>query len=132
MPDDANAIRAAAFEALNEGKVEEAYARLSQILTTDECTLDDLYLAGEWALDAGLYQTAIDLFSRTINESESMKDSWYLDGVYLARAYARAQTGAHDLAKDDLALVPDGVELTWLRNHSALSKESVLALTNRP
>lgn len=126
MYDDPVAMRASAFEALGAGDVRAAFSHISGVLATGTYTLDDLYLAGEWALDSGLYRDAINLLTRAISASTSEGECWYIDSAYIARAYARVQIGEYDLAQNDLAQIDDNVELSWLRNHPAVSKRSLL------
>lgn len=123
---DIEKIRATAFEKLGVGDVKAAFSCISEIISTGFYTLDDLYLAGEWALDSGYYHKAIDLLTRTLSESKFHKEFWYLESALIARAYARVLIGELKLALDDLSQVNDDVTLSWLSNHQPINKISLL------
>jgi tetratricopeptide (TPR) repeat protein len=124
-------IRKRAFEKLKQGDVNEAFNLIYEVFDTNQYTLDDIYLAGEWALDSGKYDTAIDLLTQTLSESEKLNEPWYVDSALLARAYARILTSDFDQAVDDLSKIKENVRLTWLRNHPTIDKNSILAKLNR-
>jgi len=127
MQNELDKIRAIAFKKLAAGNVKDAFSCISEIISTNSYTLDDLYLAGEWALDSGFYAEAIKLLTRTLSESSIVNETWYIDSAYIARAYARVLINEHALALEDLAQIKDDVELTWLVNHPPVSKLSLLA-----
>lgn len=127
MQNEHKKMRDVAFEKLGEGNVKEAFSCISQIIATNTYTLDDLYLAGQWALDSGLYAEAIELLTRTLSESALVKETWYIDSAYIARAYARFLNGEYRSALEDLAQINDNVEISWLLNHPFVSKLSLLA-----
>ncbi len=127
MQNEQKNMRDNAFAKLAEGDVREAFLCISQIIATENYTLDDLYLAGQWALDSGFYVEAIELLTRTLSESELAKETWYIDSAYIARAYARILIGEFAAAQEDLTQIKDNVELSWLLNLPSVSKLSLLA-----
>jgi len=120
------AARSAAFAALKNHDVETAFRLVSDSIAKGDFELDDLYLAGQWALDCLRYADAIELLSRAITASRAQGESWYMDAAYLARAYARYQSGDFDLARADLNEIQRECEMNWLQNHDGFSKESLL------
>jgi tetratricopeptide (TPR) repeat protein len=127
MQSEQDKIRIIAFEKLAEGNVKEAFSFISKIISTNSYTLDDLYLAGQWSLDSGFYEKAIELLTRSLSESTLVNETWYMGSAYIARAYARVLIGENELALEDLAQINDDVELSWLLNHPPVSKLSLLA-----
>lgn len=127
MQSEQDKIRAYVYEKLAEGDVKLAFTSISKIISTDSYTLDDLHLAGELALDSGYYAEAIVLLTRTLSESALVKETWYVDSSYIARAYARILVGENELALEDLANINDNVELSWLLKHPPVNKHSLLA-----
>ena len=126
MQNDHKKIRDVAFDKLGEGNVKEAFSYISQIIASNSYTLDDLYLAGQWALDSGLYTESIDLLTRALSESALAKETWYIDSAHIARAYAKVLIGEYKSAQEDLAQINDNVEMSWLLNHPSVSKLSLL------
>ena len=49
-----------------------------------------------------------------------------MDSAHLGRAYARYRNREFDLARADLNEIRGDCEMTWLQNHVAFSKESLL------
>lgn len=123
--------RANAYALLSDGDVCSAFYKMSELISRGGHSVDDLYLAGEWALDAGLYQEAIDMLSRSVTESFAESDTWYIESAYLARAYARIMIGEYKMAGDDLAKIDDVIEITWLGNHPKISKETLLGMLRK-
>lgn len=126
MEQDFAQIRQAAFDALKAGDFGLAYSRMSEVSHSTAAKLDDAYLAAEWALECSDYAGAIREYSRTIDWSEREREDWYLSAALLGRAYCLLQTGHFELAGSDLSRVPDGSELTWLANHSGITKAQLL------
>jgi len=120
-------LRTDAFDKLKEGDVRSAYLCISEIISGSNYTLDDLYLAGQWALDSGYYAEAINLLTRTLSESKQANETWYVDSAHIAMAYAKVLLGEYLSALEDLAAIQDDVELSWLINLPPVSKLSLLA-----
>jgi hypothetical protein len=120
------AARSAAFAALRNHDVETAFRLVSDSIASGDFELDDLYLAGQWALDCLRYADAIEFFGRAITTSHAEGESWYMDSAHLGRAYARYRSGEFDLVRADLNEIRGECEMNWLQNHAAFSKESLL------
>ena len=127
MTPDQKKAQDCAFDALERGDIQAAFIYISEGITADTHDLGDLYLAGELALDLGLYQEAIGFMNRVIEISNSEKDFWYLEEAYVVRAYAWLKMGRHDLTQDDLTHIDDDAQVFWLKNHPVIDKKTLLS-----
>lgn len=87
----------------------------------------DAYFAGEYALEAGLPARAMEHFEAAVRLSLADDDSYYLSESRLLKAHCHVELAQHNKAHEELALVPDDLEVLWLSNEDRISKASVMA-----
>lgn len=124
-------LRKKANEALGNGDVNQAYLIICEVISSKNSTLDDLYLAAEWALDSKHYDECIGLYNQALSASITQNETWYLDSIYLGRAYAYALTDEKEEASNDMLKVSSETELSWLRNHPLINKQLVTSILTK-
>ena len=86
------------------------------------------FFAGQYLLELGRHQKALQHLTRCVEICESSNEHWYLDSAYLLRAYCAAHVGNKELARRDLAHVGDHADMPWLAVDPPVSKAAINAM----
>lgn len=119
-------LRERSYALLSAGRIADALEDRQAILDSGRGNLADHYFAGEYALQAGLFQRARDLFDQVIHMSQHSGSTYYLQSSRLLAALASYQLNEDNRCRDYLSLVEDDVEVLWLVGFDRVSKALLL------
>lgn len=83
------------------------------------------FFAGQYLLELGNYEEAIEQLTECIKLCGLSGELWYLDSSYLLRAYCAAKTNNAKLANDDLNRIDDDDAMSWIPVEPVVSKSSI-------
>ncbi|MDQ0568339.1 tetratricopeptide (TPR) repeat protein [Variovorax paradoxus] len=110
------------------GQIDEAAQVLRRTAVHNDGIDSVHFFAGQYMLELGLHQQAIQHLTRCVEICESSHEHWYLDSAYLLRAYCAAHVGNRELARRDLAHLGDDADMSWLAVDPPVSKAAVSSM----
>ncbi|PHR26053.1 MAG: hypothetical protein COA36_13180 [Desulfotalea sp.] len=110
---------------------ESAIGDHAQAMKTLESSLGDFsneadwYLAGEYCLELGKINEAIDYLTKAIDLSLAKSDTYFLEVCYIERAYAYVKIGDPEGASKDLVNLEQDASVSWLRGITPITKQNL-------
>lgn len=110
-----------------DGGISESYAILRELATRSDNSIEDLYWAGQRAVEFCDYKDAEIFLTLAIDRSKNESDSYYLDCALLLRAYVRCHLRKVLEAKEDLnEITEDDLEIFWSKKLGHISRKNLV------
>lgn len=130
--DSSNILRLKSYAQLGVGDVDGSFATLQDVVASDDCLVDDIFAAGERAIELCRYADAEAYLTDVLEKQREAKDEYYTQTCLLMRAYARIRMRKFALAKEDIDGIEEETEVDWLTSAGLITKRSLLNSISNP
>jgi tetratricopeptide (TPR) repeat protein len=120
-------LRLKSYAQLGSGDIQGSFATLQNLAEQHDCLIDDIFAAGERALELAKYDFAENYLSRVLRHVAESEDIYYMQTCLAERAFARICLGKISLAKEDANAVDIDTQIDWLADTVLITKQSLLA-----